>query len=92
VKGECFVHLVDHGQPNSAQLRLARQLTILFPTVQRWQRIKLAFNGPIGANHQLGTAKQPDAHHPLQGVYPLLAIRHVETRFQQVLANLFFGF
>jgi hypothetical protein len=28
----------------------------------------------------------------LQGVYPLLAIRHVEARFQQVLANLFFGF
>jgi hypothetical protein len=92
MEGEGFVHFVHHGQANAAQLRLACELAIFFPTVQRGQGIKLTFDGPIRTNDQLGAAKQPNAHHALKGINPLLAICHIEAGVQQVLANLFFGF
>jgi hypothetical protein len=92
MKGERFVDFVDNGQTNPAQLRLACQLAIFFPTVQRRQGIELTFDGPISANDQLGPTEQPNAHHALKGIHSLLAVRHIEARLQQVLANLFFGF
>jgi hypothetical protein len=66
MEGERFVGFVYDWQTNAAQMRLVRQLAIFFPTVQSGQRIELALDGPISANHSVFAVEQPNAQQALQ--------------------------
>jgi hypothetical protein len=61
-----LVHLVDHRQADAPGLWLVEQFAVLLPAVQGRQRIELALDRPVGADHGVGAADQPDAHHVLQ--------------------------
>ena len=68
MKGHGFVHLVHHWQSDPAWLRLVDQFAVFLPAVQCRQRIELALDRPIGADHGIRTPHQPDAHDTLQKV------------------------
>jgi hypothetical protein len=44
---------------------------VFLPAIKRRQRIKLAFDRPVGTDHRVGSTHQPDAHHALKQVSAL---------------------
>jgi hypothetical protein len=86
-KGQCLVLLVHHGQADAAQRGLVQQFPVLLPTVQGRQRVELALDGPIGADHGVGATHQPDAHDALQRFCPIQAVRQVQALLDQGLAK-----
>ena len=77
MKGQGFVGLVDHGQPDAATLGLVQQLAVFLPTVQHGQGVELSFDGPIGANHEVRATQQPDAHDALQEIGPFQPVGQI---------------
>jgi hypothetical protein len=58
--------------------------------VQHGQRVKLALDGPVSANDDVGSVEQPNAHHALQHIGPFQPIGQVQTLFNELLAQGFF--
>jgi hypothetical protein len=69
---------------------LVQQFAIFFPTVQGRQGVELAFDGPVGANHYVGAAEQPNAHYALQHIGPFQPVGQIQTLFNELLAQSFF--
>ena len=82
-----FVH---HRQANAQALRVALQLAVFFPAVQGGQGVELAFDRPVRANHRVGAAHQPNAHHALQCIDPDLTVGHLLASVQQLSPKAFF--
>ena len=87
VEGQRLVHLVHHGQGNTAALGFVQQFAVFLPAVQGGQGVKLAFDGPISANYRVGAPHQPDPHHALQLVRALQAVGHIQALFDKCLPD-----
>ncbi len=90
MKGHGLVNFVHHRQSNTAGLGLIEQFAVFLPAVQGRERVKFALDRPVGANHRIRTAQQPNAHHALQKIGALSSIRQVQTLLNEKLAKGFF--
>ena len=66
-----LAHWSDAPRVTRSVSRLVEQFAVFLPAVKGWQRVKLAFDGPIGTNHNIRATHQPNSHDPLQKVRPL---------------------
>lgn len=87
MKAQGFLNFVHHRQSNFAQLGLLDQFAVLFPAVQCRQRVEFSLDRPVGANHGIRTAQQPDAHDLLQVLDANMSIGQPLTQFNQTFAQ-----
>jgi len=90
MKSHGFVNFVHHRQSNLSQARLFDEFAVFFPAVQGWQGVKFPLDRPVGPDHRVRAAHQPDAHDLLQGCHPGLPIRQSQALLNQLLAQGFF--
>ncbi|MNS93299.1 hypothetical protein D3C72_1274630 [compost metagenome] len=88
MEGERLVNFVDHRQSDAAALRFFHEFAVFLPAMQCGQRVELALDRPVGADHGVGPADQPDPHHPLQQVGPREAVGQRQTLLDECLSQL----